>query len=141
MEKISKGNFPPSVENKNIQTIVKEAFLIGHSATNYYLLNYGIKSLTIDLVVSYSGKSSLDDATFYFHKNEFRNDGDDQIIAWKRHVKIHFDEIHFKDSPENKNTLQLIFENGNVVNIKTKQDILNFKWANASVNDFMIFIL
>lgn len=149
------------MENKNIETIVKEAFSIGRATTNYYLLNYGIKHKTVDLIISYSGSSSLDDSNFHFILDEphevcpqliFQNDGDDhlcnakencrrhdQIIAWERHVKIYYKDITSFDTG-NKNTLQLIFENGEIVNIKTKQDILDFKWNEVSVNDFMIFI-
>lgn len=134
------------MENKNIETIVKEAFSIGKATTNYYLLNYGIKHKTVDLVISYSGSSSLDDSNFYFNLEEphevcsqlkFQNIGEDQIISWERHVKIFYKNY---TSFDEGNTLKLIFENGEIVNIKTKQDIIDFKWVNASINDFMIFI-
>lgn len=130
------------MENKNIEDIVKQAFSIGHSITNYYLLNYGINHRSVDLVISYSGSAPLNDEKFLFYlddphltfKNTSYND-DDQIIVWKRHVKV-----YYKDSLADKKNLQFIFENGKVLNIKNKQDIFDIDFKNLSVNDFMIFI-
>lgn len=147
-----------------LKEAVVEAFLIGQSAKNYYLLNYGIKSKTVDLVISYSGSSPLygkdciegciegciEDAAAEYPKFHFSLDDtklslrfgnsqiipNDQITVFERHVKVYF-EGH--EVWQDKNTLQFIFNDGSVVNIKTKQDILNFKWSSHSVNDFIIF--